>query len=134
MYEELLPHEIKSGGVVQELSRVGEEVVAVGEQGEKTLFGSGGANNRRFTRDADIFGGVHKGDPEATLLVDEAEGQSLLAGQTSPVARGRILSSVEWRPVKTSWTFNWVYMLSTRDWEVGLFLGGEFAGGITGVL
>ncbi len=76
----LLPHEVKTRRVIEELAGIGEEVFAVGEGGEKASFIAARTDEGRFSGDADVLGGVHQGDAKSADFVDEAEGQGLLAG------------------------------------------------------
>src|SRR5208283_1591232 len=77
----LLPHEVEAGGLVEELGGVGEEAVGVvGEGCEEAFFVAGGPGDGGLSLDAGVACGVDEGDAEAADLVDEAEGEGLLAG------------------------------------------------------
>ena len=91
---DLLPHEVKTGGAVEQLCGVGEEVFSAAvEQGGETLFGCCGLYDCGFTMDADLARGRDEGGAIAADFIDEAE-RAGIAGRSRP---GRWLTGVSVR-------------------------------------
>ena len=119
--------------MVEELAGVGEDVFAVcGEDRDEAPGGFAGASEGGFAGDACVLGRVHEGGAEAAEFVDEAEGEGLLA--CPDLSGGEGLDLVVGGVASGGDVVNelGVHVID-EGLEVGFFLWGEVAGGVSGV-
>ena len=114
----LLPHEIKSGGVIHQLAGIPDQVVGVRKRSEETPDLSCGTDDGGLSGDADVLGGLHQGDAEAAfhlglLHTDENSPLHDLSAATQCFARAAELGHGHGR-------YNWALSLIDIPLTIGV--------------